>query len=398
MNGTKCIDVARVRAETPHCEARIHLHNSGASLMPLPVYEATRRHLEREYCMGGYEAAAAAVDDIARFYDESARMFGCDSSEIAFMENATAAWNAVFYGFATTLGAGDRILTANAEYASNYIAYLQVADRTGCEIVVVPDDEVGQLDVDALESMIDERVKLISITHVPTNGGLVNPAAAVGAIARRYDIPYLLDACQSAGQMPLDVDSIGCDAMSLTGRKYLRGPRGTGVLYVRQSALDRFPPATLDLRGARWTSAACFELQAGARRYENFENNVAGQVGLGVALRYANDLGLDAIDERIRHLGSYVRGRLSQIDGVTVRDKGSIQCGIVTFTHDRIDAASLRDGMASAGINVGTSGAASTRLDMDARGIDLLVRCALHYFNTEDELDTFCERLAELVA
>ncbi len=398
MTGSKTIDIARIRADTPFCEQRIHLHNSGSSLMPLPVFDATRQHLERDYRMGGYEAAAAARDDIAMFYDESARMFGCDSSEIAFMENATAAWNAVFYGFARTLRAGDRILTANAEYASNYIAYLQIARQTGCDIVAVPDDAAGQIDVRVLESMIDERVKLISITHVPTNGGLVNPAAAVGAVARRHRIPYLLDACQSAGQMPLDVDGIGCDAMSMTGRKYLRGPRGTGILYVRESAMDQLPPATLDLWGASWTSAGCFELQAGARRYENFENNVAGQVGLGVALRYANDLGLDTIFDRIRQLGTYVRGRLSRIDGVTVRDKGRVQCGIVTFTHDRVDATTIREGMAAAGINVGTSGAASTRLDMEQRGIDVLVRCALHYFNTEAELDTFCERLAELVS
>ncbi len=392
------MDIDRVRAETPACEQVIHLHNCGSSLMPQAVFEATRNHLELEYRIGGYEAAERAMEDIARVYHEAARMFRCNPAEIAFMENATAAWNAVFYGFARGLGPGDRILTANVEYASNYIAYLQVAAATGCAIDAVPDDEHGQLDVAALESMIDERVKLISITHVPTNGGVVNPAAAIGEVARRHDITYLLDACQSAGQMPLDVDELGCDALSLTGRKYLRGPRGTGLLYVRESSMDRLPPATLDLWGARWSAPGVYEMHGGARRYENFENNVAGQVGLGVALRYANDLGLDVIYRRIRLLAAKARDELARINGIVVRDKGLEQCGIVTFTHESTDAKTIQRRMRTAGINVGTSGAASTRLDMEGRGIDMLVRCAVHYFNTEGELDTFCERLEDIVS
>jgi cysteine desulfurase / selenocysteine lyase len=392
------LDIPRIRAQTPGCDAVIHLHNSGASLMPEPVFEATWRHLERELHMGGYEAASSAESEVANFYVQASRMFGCDASEIAFMENATAAWNAIFYGFARTLGRGDRILTANAEYASNYIAYLHIASITGCEIVAVPDDAHGQLDVATLESMIDERVKLISITHVPTNGGLVNPAAAVGAVARRHAIPYLLDACQSAGQMPLDVQQLGCDAMSCTGRKYLRGPRGTGILYVRTESVERLPPATLDLHGAMWTGPGDYEMLGIARRYESFEGNVAGQIGLGVALEYANDLGLDAIYERNKMLSARVRGDLSAIPGITVRDKGLEQCAIVTFTHDHLDAATIRAGLAECGINVGTSNAHSTLLDMRDRGIESLVRCALHYFNTEEELQIFCERLETVLA
>lgn len=392
----EAIDVARVRADTPACASVIHFHHSGSSLMPAPVHQATTAHLDLEYRLGGYEAAAEAAAGIENFYLQCARMFGCQREEVAFMENATAAWNAVFYGFARQLRPGDRILTANAEYASNYIAYLHVAKITGCEVVAVPDDEHGQLDVAALAAMIDERVRLISITHVPTNGGLVNPAAAVGELARRHGIPYLLDACQSAGQMSLPVEEIGCDAMSLTGRKYLRGPRGTGVLYVRGESMQRLPPATLDLHGARWVETGRYALADGARRYENFENNVAGQLGLGVAVGYANDLGLAAIYRRIQHLAGMARSRLSAIDGVTVRDKGRERCGIVTFTHDRLHASEIRQGMAEAGIHVGTSGAQSTRLDMDARGIDMLVRCAVHYLNTEEEIDAFAGRLEEL--
>lgn len=391
------IDVERVRAETPGCERVIHLHNSGAALMPAPVYQAMQRHLERELMMGGYEAAEAAQEEIERFYTNAAAMLGCDSEEIAYMENATAAWNSVFYGFARQLGKGDRIVTANAEYASNYIAYLHAASISGCDIVIAPDDHHGQIDCAALESMIDERVKLISITHVPTNGGLVNPAAAVGEIARRHDIPYILDTCQSVGQMPLDVNEIGCDALSFTGRKYLRGPRGTGGLYVRAASMERLPPATLDLHGARWIGRNRFEMAAGARRYENFENHVAGQVALGVAIDYANALGFDAIYRRIRYLADTLRDNLARIDGVTVRDKGLERCGIVTFTHVRMSPETIRQRLHDFGINVGTSNIASTRVDMEERDIDGLVRAPVHYYNTEDELAQFCTRLEDIV-
>src|SRR5260370_38344930 len=131
--------------------------------------------------------------------------------------------------------AGDRILTAQAEYSSNYIAFLQVARRTGAVVDVVPSDEAGELDVEALERMVDRRVKLIAITHVPTNGGLVNPAAAVGRIPRAPRILYLLAACPSLGPKPIDVAAIRCDMLSTTGRKYLRRPRGTALLYVRRA-------------------------------------------------------------------------------------------------------------------------------------------------------------------
>ena len=218
------IDIERARRDTPAASEVLHFNNAGAALMPAPVLQAQLRHLQLEAEAGGYEAAAAADDRIEAIYDSIARLLNADRTEIALVENATVAWDMAFYsvGFA----AGDRILTAEAEYLSNYIAFLQVARRSGAVVDVVPSDEAGELDVEALERMIDRRVKLIAITHVPTNGGLVNPAAAIGRIARAHGILYLLDACQSVGQMPIDVAAIGCDMLSATGRKYLRGPRG----------------------------------------------------------------------------------------------------------------------------------------------------------------------------
>ena len=242
------IDIERARRDTPATDSILHFNAAGAALMPTPVLQAQLRHLQLEADTGGYEAAAAEDARIEAIYDSIARLLNADRAEIALVQNATVAWDMAFYsvGFAP----GDRILTAEAEYASNYIAFLQVARRTGAVIDIVPSDAAGELDIDALERMIDPRVKLIAITHVPTNGGLVNPAAEVGRIARAHGILYLLDACQSVGQMPIDVAAIGCDMLSATGRKYLRGPRGTGFLYVRRGVLDRLEPPLLDMQAA----------------------------------------------------------------------------------------------------------------------------------------------------
>ena len=269
IGSAPAFDVASSRSDTPGCENVIHFNNAGAALMPQPVLEAVVNHLRLEATIGGYEAKERQLEKVEHIHDAAARLINCAPDEIAFIENATRAWDMAFYSIA--FKAGDRILTAKAEYVSNYIAYLQVAKRTGAQIEVIPNDERGQTSVEALREMIDERVKLVSITHVPSHGGLVNPAAEIGEMARRAGVLYLLDACQSVGQMPIDVKAIGCDILSTTGRKYLRGPRGTGFLYVRRGLIEQLEPPFLDMHAARWVTKDRFEILPDARRFENWE-------------------------------------------------------------------------------------------------------------------------------
>jgi cysteine desulfurase/selenocysteine lyase len=389
---TMAIDVQRARRETPGCENVLHFNNAGAALMPQQVLHATIGHLQLEALVGGYEAAAQAHEAVEHAYTAAATLLGCRRDELAIVENATRAWDMAFY--AVPFAPGDRILTAVAEYASNFIAFLQVAWKTGAVVEVIPNDESGQISVDALRQAIDDRVKLIAITHVPTNGGLVNPAAAVGKVAREAGVLYLLDACQSVGQMPVDVETIGCDMLSATGRKFLRGPRGTGFLYVRQAVLERLEPPFLDLHAAQWVARDRFEVRPDARRFENWETYYAGKIGLGVAIDYALQWGLDAIWARVSRLADALRRRLSAVPGVTVRDQGLERCGIVSFDVAGNNADGVQRRLAAERINVSVSRLPSTLLDMQARGLHDLVRASVHYYNTEEEIERFCTVLS----
>lgn len=386
----------RLRAETPGCRHVAHFNNAGASLPPQPVLDAVIGHLQLEAMIGGYEAAAQAAAAQQAVYQSIARLINCAPDEVALIENATRAWDMAFYSL--RFRKGDRILTSIAEYASNYIAFLQVARRDGVEIVAVPNDEHGQISLEALQQMIDPRVKLIAITHVPTNGGLIQPAAAVGAIARQHGIPFLLDACQSVGQLQIDVQAIGCDFLSATGRKYLRGPRGTGFLYVRRGMLDRLDPPFLDLHAATWVAPDRYEMLPDARRFENWERPVAGLLGLGAAVDYALEIGSATIEAELRRKAVRLRQGLATIAGVTVRDIGVEQGGIVTFTKDAITGAQIKSALAAVKINVSVSSHSSTYLDMMARHLAEVVRASVHYFNTEEEIDRLVGAVAEIEA
>lgn len=372
----------------------MHFNNAGDGLKPTPVLEAQLAHLRREAEVGGYEAADQAAPQLRATYDAIARLLNARPDEIALMESATRAWGAGFHAFHWR--EGDRIITAEAEYASNYIAFLQLQKRTGIEIVPAPSAANGQTDPAGVEDLIDSRTRLISITHVPTNGGLVNPVAEIGAVARAHGIPYLVDACQSAGQIDLNVENIGCDLLSVTGRKYLRGPRGSGFLYIRRSILDQLDPPFLDMYGADWVEPDHYEMRAGALRFENFESYVAGRIGLGVAVNYALDLGLPEIEQRVMELAETLRQSLSALPDITVTDIGKTRCGIVTFAHDRMDPGAIKAKLGAQGINTSVTTDTSTLLDMQKRGYSTLVRASVHYYNTEEEIDRFCAAVAAL--
>lgn len=389
------IDVEAVRSETPGCAEVVHFNNAGSALPPAAVLDEVVGHLRLEAGIGGYEAARAAADRLAAGYESIARLVGARPDEIAYVENATRAWDMAFYGI--PFRRDERILTTTSEYASNGIAYAQVARRYGVRVEVVPDDEHGQISLAALREMLAAGgVRLVSVNHVPTHDGLVNPVAAVGALAREAGALFLLDACQSVGHLRIDVAEIGCDMLSATGRKFLRGPRGTGFLYVRSAVLDELEPPFLDLHAARWTGPGDYEPVAGARRFETWERFVAGQLGLGVAADYALALGAGAIEERVIGLAAALRTALAGIPGVTVRDRGERRGGIVTFDRAGREAAAIQDRLAAERINVSVTEVGQFRHDAEPGGPRARVRASVHYYNTEAEIERFAEVIAAL--
>lgn len=377
------MNVKRFREQTPGCQERVHLNNAGASLCPQPVLDAVSEHLALESRLGGYEAELAREVELEGVYSSLARLLGATASEIALTQNATTAWSMLFY--AVPLKRGDRILTCRAEYASNYICFLQRCQATGAEVVVVDNDRHGALCLESLASLLDERVKLVAINHMPTNGGLLQPAAEIGQLLAGHPALYLLDACQTVGQMPLDVQELGCDALSSTSRKFLRGPRGLGFLYVKSALIEALEPPFLDLHAARWTEPESYTIRPDARRFESYESFVAGRLGLGAAAEYALAADQQACWKYARELAQMAREGLLEM-GARVHDLGAQQGAIVTFTLDDLGADRIAVLLRDQGINVWVSTVNSARLDMEARGLDRVVRVSPHYYNTPDEI------------
>jgi selenocysteine lyase/cysteine desulfurase len=381
----QAIDVPAVRSQTPGVAQRVHLNNAGAGLMTERTLATIIDHLRLEAQIGGYEAEDAARDAIEATYRSLARLLKGERSEIALFDNSSHAFNAAFYSLRLTTG--DRILTGRAEYGSNVLAYLQVAQRTGAEVVVVPNDASGQLDTSALAGLIDERTRLIGVSHIPTGGGLVNPAVQIGRVAKAASVPFLLDATQSVGQLDLDVHALGADFVTGTGRKFLRGPRGTGFLWVSRDSLHLLDPFVNDIEASTWDGQRGYTWHAGAQRFESWERSYALVLGLGAAVDQALELGIPAIERRAVALGARLRTALEEIDGVTTHDLGEHKCAIVTVAVDAMTADDLAAAVRGRGINVSVTAADQNQFDSEIRPVHPLVRMSPHYYNTEDEID-----------
>lgn len=383
--------IARLRADTPACADVVHFNNAGSSLMPDPVYLAMTRYLEAERRMGGYEAEARHQPELDRFYTAFAALIGAGPEEIAYQESATRAWDMVFYGLRWQ--PGDEVIIHVSDYASNTLSLMQMVQRRGIVVRQCPSDAYGQVDVAALAAMIGARTRLISLSHIPTQGGIVQPAAEVGRVARAAGVPFLLDACQSLGQVVVNVAEIGCDFLSGTGRKFLRGPRGTGVLYVRASAMDLLDPPFVDGHSAALDGDA-IRWQPGARRFEAFEQNFAGKAGLAAAVDYALRLGMPGIEARLVGLAAELRRELSGLPGVTVHDQGLRKGGIVTLSKAGVASADLSARLNSEGINTSVSRPHWAPMDFAARGLPEMVRASVHAYNSEDEVARFVAAIA----
>jgi len=388
----------RWRQDTPAALAgRIHMNNAGAALMPEPVFTMIRDHLDREMRLGGYEAADQAEARIHESYEAVAELVGSAARNVAMVENATVAFSQALSAF--DFEPGDVLLTTRNDYASNQLMYLSLAERRGVEVVRAEDLPEGGVDPGSVRTLLrDRRPKLVALTWIPTSSGLVQPAAEVGMLCREAGVPYLVDACQAVGQMPIDVEALHCDFLAATARKFLRGPRGLGFLYVSDGALERgLRPLYIDMRGADWVDEDRYELRDDARRFENWEFPYALVLGLGEAAWYAKEVGLERARDRAWGLASALRESLSSLDGVRVLDRGAELCAIVSVAVADRDVDTLVSTLREEGINTSAIHRPSAVLDLDGKGVTAALRLSPHYYNTHEEVRSTVAALHSLI-
>src|SRR5437667_4833468 len=388
-------ELDRWRRETPGCRERIHLNNAGAALMPQTVLQALTGFLEREAAIGGYEAADEAEPRVRETYELLGRLVGAAARNVAIVENATVAFSQAVSAF--DFRPGDRIVTTRADYPSNQLTYLSLARRAGVETVRADDLREGGVDPASVRRLASHpRTRLVALSWIPTNSGLVQDAALVGEVCTELGVPYLIDGCQAVGQLAVDVAALRCDFLAGTGRKFLRGPRGIGFLYVSDRMLERGAfPLFLDMRGADWTDPDAFRLADGARRFENWEFAYALVAGMCEAARYTLDVGVEG-QERARSLAAVLRERLAKVRGMRVLDRGRERCAIVTVDVRGRDAVALELALRQRGINTSPTDRKSGVLDMDEKRASTALSLSPHYYNTEDELEAAVAAVAEL--
>lgn len=386
--------IQQLRDCTPGCQSGIvHFNHAGASLPSQATLDAIIDQLQCEARDGPMEAGEHGAVLVEKARRAAAQLLNAPAASIAFTSSGSTAWSLAFQA----LGAwqpGDRILVGRHEWGGN-LASMQLAVQAGARVEVIPCDESGAVCPLALEAMIDGNVKLIDLTWLPANGGLINPAQAIGEVARRHGIAYFIDAGQAVGQVPVDVQALGCDVLKSAGRKHLRGPRGTALLYVRADFLEHLNPAQRDVFSAPW-SAEGFDLRSDARRFETSEVSYALLAGLGDALQEANRLGVARTWERVLQTSARIREALRQTPGITLHDLGVAQSGLIAFNLAGWDAFELKRRLGLQRINIGANGVAYTPLDMQARGLASIARISVSPLNTDDDVERLMAALRAL--
>ncbi|MFK7950343.1 MAG: aminotransferase class V-fold PLP-dependent enzyme [Saprospiraceae bacterium] len=379
------MNITQIRKDTPGTQRLIHFNNAGASLPTRHVLEAVQDFMHREAMTGGYRFMAEEADAINEFYTQAAQLINASPDEIALTQNASSSLNLALY--ALPWEKDDVILTSEIEYGNNYLNYLKLEKDKGVKIRIFPLNENYHYDLNTFENYIDDKVKLIAITHIPTNNGMIAPVEAIGKIAKKHNILYMIDACQSIGHLPFDVEKIGCDFSTATSRKYLRGPRGMGFLYVRKPIIERMNPVFLEMLYADWQSETDFQLNKSIKMFECWEKPYALIAGFTAAIRYANDVGMDNIWQRTEEIAIYLRQKLQTVKGITIQDIGKNLCGIVTFTMEGTTPEILKKHLHQFNINTSVSGRFSSVIDMDKRGLSDVLRVSVHYYNTKEEVN-----------
>jgi selenocysteine lyase/cysteine desulfurase len=390
------VDVASERSRTVGSTGRHYFNAAGAGLMSDDVVETMVTHLRLEQRVGGYEAATRRADGLADVYAAAATLLGASAHEIACFDSATTALRSLFD--ALRLEEGDTVIAPRSSYVSQALRLLALKRYSGVKLEVIPTDATGAMDLQALDDALAAAPgrSVISAVHIPTSSGLVEPVAQISTLGRRFGAITVLDATQSVGHLDIDVSVLDIDALVTTGRKYLRGPRGTGLAYVRSGMLDGLGGWAPDVRGSVWTSAEEWTMDAGARQLETWESSVAARLGLGVALNEALARGQAATEAHLVAFGARLREGLAAIDGVELADPPASPSGLVTFTVRGIAGKQVSTLLREARIDSIAVPASHAQWDLGARGIASIVRVSPHVYNDDDDTAALLERVADI--
>ncbi len=384
-------NIQDIRNDILNYNSKLFFNSASSSLPPKSVVEVITEYLVEEQQVGGYTIEDDRANAIANFYIQAAKLLNCKPQNIAFAYNATDAFSKALLSI--DFEKGDVIITSDDDYVSNHFQFIALQKRIGVKVIRIKTLENGDLDISHFkEVVVTKQPKLVAVTHVPTNSGLVQDVTSIGRICANYNILFLLDACQSVGQLVVDVQDIQCDFLVVTGRKWLRGPRGTGILYVSDRVLNAgMYPFSIDGNGGIWYKANDFKIIETAQRFELFESSKALVVGFAEALHYLNAIGIERISERNKQLITALRTNLNAIKGVNLYDRGSVTSSILTFRKEGKSLEDIQNALKAHSIFHSVSSKPWGVIDFNKKGVDWVIRLSPHYFNTIKEIDRVSE-------
>lgn len=367
-----------------------YLNNAGSSLMSHETINSVIDHLSLECRVGGYRAASMCELQIEDFYGLAAKLVGAPSSTcIAFMDSASRAWNMALYGL--PLCDGDEIVTLSSEFGTNLVSIFHFASKVGAKVTVLECDPSGFFDMSELRKCLERGARLIAISHVAAHASIVNPVEEIGKLVAQFEALYLVDGCQAAGQMDIDVVEIGCHAYTATGRKWLRGPRGTGFLYVKESSL--ISPLYVDLASADLAfgndgKPSGVTIGSDARRFELWERSIASMIGLKVALSQYLALDQNDVHARMRTASLDLRKCISANSNLKLIGNEASNSSIVGFyTLDPSREDALKRAFEDAEIQISTMGDWDCPMHFPKNGAGSIFRLSPHYYTEHDTVD-----------
>lgn len=400
---TRPLDVAACRREFPiltravHGHRLVYLDSAATTQRPVPVLAALDdfyRHHNANVHRGVHTLSAEAT----RLYEDAratvAGFIGAEAGDIVFTRGTTEAINLVACAWGSTLLPADAVLLTEMEHHSNIVPWQLAAERTGFELRYLRLRDDGTLDLDALDRLLDRRVKLLGVVHVSNSLGTVNPVAELTAAAHDVGALVLVDGAQSVPHLPVDVGALGADFLAFSGHKML-GPTGIGALWARAEILEAMPPYQ---GGGEMIESVCLQGSTWARPPARFEAGtpaIAQAIGLAAAARYLSALGMDRVRAHDEALVAYALDRLAGIPGVQLHGPRQGRCGSVTFTMAGVhphDIASILD---ASGIAV-RAGHHCAMPVHERLGLPATARASFQIYNGTDDIDALVEGLQQV--